>query len=209
MRVQGRTNDPFENSSGQYGKRNEYLVFNYIYPLINIGKIFMSEEYKSKYDIGLIFFTSTRSPPIIYEIALDHFLSVYMKKVYKVINEDTTRFVGMDMISISDKYIAFLIFDFHVELQVIRIFDRNETFYAIGYTDIYLHNFEYDVCTLKFLDYSIYYNFYVRDVKRWRIYNIKEQELVIDSKNYIELFKENINLTYHISIEAYSEFHSK
>ena len=115
----------------------------------------------------------------------------------------------MDMISISDRYIAFLIFDFHVELQIIRIFDRNETFYAIGYTDIYLHNFEYDVCTLKFLDYSIYYTFYVRDVKRWRILDIKEQELVIDSKNYYEQFKENINLTYQIIVEAYSEFHSK
>ena len=126
-----------------------------------------------------------------------------LNRVYKADRDDPSGYIGKDMIMTSNNYILFLIYDIKEESQIIRIFSKNETFFVTGYIDISLKDFKYDISTLMFLDQSKYYTFYIRDQEKWRVYNINDVELVIDSKNQIKQFKEWINSTFEWRIEVH------
>ena len=112
-----------------------YFRLNFIYKVKNLGRIFIESEYSSEYS-KLTFFSSTSSPPVVYEFAIDEYLNVNTKKIYEIKNEDSERYTGNDMISVTKKLIAFLVFDNKLLRQSIRILYRDETNFAIGHTHI-------------------------------------------------------------------------
>ena len=127
-----------------------YFSLSFIYNVKNLGRIFIESEYSSEYS-KMKFFSSTSYPPVVYEFAIDEYLNVNTKKIYEIKNEDPERYTGNDMITITQKFIVFLVFYNKFLRQSIRILYRDETNFAIGHTHILLDDHKTEISTVKFL----------------------------------------------------------
>ena len=161
-----------------------YFRLNFIYKVKNLGRIFIESESSNEYS-KMTFFSSTSSPPVVYEFAIDEFLNVNTKKIYEIRNEDSERYTGNDMISVTQKFIAFLVFDNKMLRQSIRILYRDETNFAIGHTHILLNNYRAKISTIKFLSFKNSNVLYIRNTEQWNMYEIKDIELIIDAYMFI------------------------
>ena len=103
-----------------------YFNLSFIYNVKNLGRILIESEYSSEYS-KMTFFSSTSSPPVVYEFAIDEYLNVNTKKIYEIKNEDPERYTSDDMITITQKFIAFIVFENKFLRQSIRILYRDET----------------------------------------------------------------------------------
>ena len=142
-----------------------YLNLTFIYKVNNLGKIFTESEY-SLQPSTFTFFSSTSSPPIVYEFVIDEYLNVNTKRIYSV-KDDGQRYTGNDMITVTQKFIAFLLFDNKMLRQSIRILYRDETNFGIGHTHILLDQFRADVSVIRFLSYKESDVIYVRNIEQW------------------------------------------
>ena len=181
-----------------------YFRLNFIYKVKNLGRIFIESEYSSEYS-KLTFFSSTSSPPVVYEFAIDEYLNVNTKKIYEIKNEDSERYTGNDMISVTKKLIAFLVFDNKLLRQSIRILYRDETNFAIGHTHILLDDHKTEISTVKFLCFKSWNMIYVRNTEQWDMYEIKDIELVIDTFTNNSIIFDYIFQTFEIKIDSFNE----
>ena len=156
-----------------------YFNLTFIYNVKYLGKIFTEFEYCLEYST-FTFFSSTSSPPIVYEFVIDEYLNINTKKIYDVKDEEQ-RYTGNDMITVTQKFIAFLLFDNKMLRQCIRILYRDETNFGIGHTHILLNQFRTDISIVKFLSYKESDVIYVRNIEQWSYFQINDIELVLDT----------------------------
>ena len=57
----------------------------------NIGKIYTEKEFNFQAK-NSIFFSSTPSPPVVYEFVIDEYLNINTKKIYDLKDEDIYNF---------------------------------------------------------------------------------------------------------------------
>jgi hypothetical protein len=91
-----------------------HLNLTYVYRVINTGRIFTERSFKLEDKITFNFFTSTHSPPVVYEFQIDRNTNVNIKRVYKHLDPGAQEVVGQDMISTNEKFLAFLVYDYKV-----------------------------------------------------------------------------------------------
>jgi hypothetical protein len=106
-------------------------------------------------------------------------------------------------------YIAYLLYDNYEDEQVVRVFYRNETNFGLGHTHIRLNTFKNKISAISFLGYELCDTVFVRDPQKWETFAIHQNQLVVDSHEYIDLYRERVNNTYKVFIEAIDEYKSQ
>ena len=155
---------------------------------------------------SITFFSSTPSPPIVYEFVIDEFLNVNIKKIYEVKSDDVLRYIGNDKIWANEKYVAFLLYDYRSLRQVIRIYYRGETNFGVGHSNIVLNEFSMDLSTMKFMEFNDNDMIYLRNIQKWKIYKLNDIEFIIDTySNQSSIFPYLFN-QYEIKLYCYHEF---
>ena len=130
---------------------------------------------------SITFFSSTPSPPVVYEFVIDQYLNINTKKIYEVKSDDVLRYIGDDKIWVNEKYVAFLLYDYRSLRQVVRVFYRDETNFGIGHSNIVLNEFNSEVSTMKFLEFRNNDAIYLRNAQKWKVYKLNEIEFILDT----------------------------
>ena len=65
-----------------------YFYLSFIYDIKNIGKIYIEEGFNLNDKSKVSFFSSSSSPPVVYEFMIDEYLNINTKKIYDIKNID-------------------------------------------------------------------------------------------------------------------------
>lgn len=128
-----------------------YLNITHIYSVKELGRIFTEKPYNLDLMSSFSFFSSSPSPPTVYEFLVDHTMNVVIQRVYVSMNYESSRYIGNDAIAINENFIALLIYDYKTRSQAIRIFYRSGSNFGIGHTDIQLYTFEGEISSIVFM----------------------------------------------------------
>ena len=154
---------------------------------------------------SITFFSSTPSPPVVYEFVIDEFLNVNIKKIYEVKSDDVLRYTGNDKIWANEKYVAFLLYDYRSLRQVVRVFYRDETNFGVGHSNIVLSGFNFDVGTMKFLEFKNNDAIYLRNAQKWKVYKLNEIEFILDTYTNDSTISPYLLNSYEIKITWFHE----
>ena len=141
----------------------KHLNLTYIYEVKELGRIFTEKPYNIDERVNFTFFTSSPSPPTVYEFNVDEHMNVVIQKIYQSLNYELLRYIGNDAISVTDYFVALLVYDYKTQRQAVRIFYRRGSNFGIGHTDIQLSSFDNEVSAIRFLAYENSYRLYVRN----------------------------------------------
>lgn len=89
------------------------------------------------------------------------------------------------------------------------MFYRNETNFGLGHTHIKLGNFKNKISAISFLGYELCDTIFVRDPQKWETYTINQNQLVVDTNKYIDLYRERVNNTYKVIIQAVDQYRNE
>ena len=175
------------------------------YFLSDLGRIFTEKEYKlNTTEFNL--FVSQASPPVVYEFQINENMNLNVKRIYKIFDVETNRYVGNDMIAANKDYMGILLYDYKLELYVLRIYHRVESMFSSAHIEIGLKQFGSGVSAISFLNYEASNTLFVRNFHEWFTYDVLKHEIDIDTITNLEPFEKSINQTWTITITAISEF---
>ena len=186
------------SGTNYYTEKSQILNMTFTYPLPNIVNIFTEKAYGTS-NSEFTFFTSTPSPPVIYEFRIDNFLNLNLFRIYRS-NIDELRYISNDFISSNKNYVAHLLYDHKLMLQVIRIYDRYETNFGIGHITIPVKNLKRSLTAMIFLSFSRHNMIFIKNAKQWEIYDFSDAELVINTSDYAKEYQTWINKTSTVDI---------
>jgi hypothetical protein len=174
--------------------------------LTELGRIFAIDEYTS--DIVLLpysIFVTHSTPASVFEISINEHFNPQVIRSYTVPDESIRKYIGLDVLTVTDKYIAHLIKDLEEVIEIVRIYYRNESNFAYGHSDLRLTSFKTPISSIHFLDYYDSENFFIRGTFQGELYRINTVELVIDTKNFRSKYSDYINKTYEMHLSAYNK----
>lgn len=173
-----------------------------MYDVKEVGRIFSEKNFNLDEKFGFTFFTSSPSPPTVYEFNVDEHMNVVIQKIYQSLNYELLRYIGNDAISVTDYFVALLVYDYKTQRQAVRIFYRRGTNYGIGHTDIQLRSFDNEISAMTFIGYTNFYRLYVRNSLKWSIFEVSDTELVINTYVAKDDYLKLINGTYDARIQV-------
>lgn len=192
-------------------KQMEHLLDTSILELthaINIteaGRLFtLSDYYSTEATLPFKIFVTHATPASVYEISVNEHFNPNIVRVYKVPNGYSRKFIGEDVLSVTKKYIAHLMFDLEDAIEVVRIYYRNESNFAYGHSDLRLTKFLRPVTSIHFLDMSDSESLFVKNAYIGNLYHVNDVEFVIDTKNNKKKYQSYINQTFIINITAFN-----
>lgn len=167
---------------------SNYLQFTSAFNLKNAGHIYTDKGYKRDTSNILKFATSTNSPPVVYEFYIDSTQNMNVRRIYANEENDLGRFIGLDKIVFNNMYLLHLLWDSIDLVQVLRVYNRQETNFGIYLTQIIFNEFRSPVSGFKFLSYLNDRRLFIRTQEQWKLMQIQDRYLVIDTFSYRDQF---------------------
>ena len=118
------------------------------------GRLFIFDEYYGEIEGYFRFFITHSIPAYVMEYSINEHMNVHFVREYRVSSSTEQRFVGQDVVSANEKYIAHLLYDLEELIEIVRIYYRGESNFAYGHTDIQLIDFKVAGSSIHFLAYS-------------------------------------------------------
>lgn len=168
------------------------------------GRLFTFDDYYSQEIKPYRFLVTHSIPAYVNEFSINEHFNANFLRSYSVSTDTENRFVGKDVVSANQKFVAHLMLDLEKLIEVVRIYYRNETRFAYGHTDIELKDFTVDVSSIHFLGNEDSHSFFVKNAFIGNLYAINDLELVINTKKYNTEYHKYINQTYQLNIMAYN-----
>lgn len=176
------------------------LNLTFILRVPRAGRMVAERIYKTQRTDELTFFTSQSSPPVVFELMINRKQNFSIRRVYRVPFADESRYVGLDRIAVSERFILHLVYDFFEASPVIRSFYRNETNFSIGHGLIFLRQYGRQISGMEFLDFYRSDRVFIRDNQRWDLFKLQDTELIIDTHTQPQFFRSWINNTFHVTL---------
>jgi hypothetical protein len=184
-----------------------FMSLTHVLRIPEAGKLFSFNDFYSLDIIPYKLFLTKANPASVYEISINEHFNVRIDRIYTVPEKDIPKFIGQDILSMNEKYIAHLLIDLEDMLEVVRIYNRNETNFAYGHSDIKLNKFLTPIASITFLDSNNIYNLFVRNAFFGNLYKINDIELVVNTRD--SNFEDWVNKTYVVNITAYNSENSE
>lgn len=187
-------------------RKTNLLKMTHVINITEAGRIFTIDEYYS--DTTLLpynIFVTHSTPASVFEISINEHFNPRVVRSYTVPDEAIRKYIGLDVLTVTDKYIAHLILDLEDVIEIVRIYYRNESNFAYGHSDLKLTNFKNPISSIHFLDYFDSENIFIRSTFQGELYRINTVELVIDTKNFKSKYNDYVNKTYVMHLSAYNK----
>lgn len=179
----------------------EFLRMTHVIKITEAGRLFNFEAYYTNLPLNPFqIFVTHVSPASVFEISINEYFNPRIARQYVVATQTAHRFIGQDVLSATEKFVAHLMFDLEDQVEVVRIYYRDESNFAYGHSDLTLKTFINRVSSIHFFDYHDSENLFVRNPFHGDLFRVQDVELMIDTKNYKKEYRNLVNKTYLLNM---------